>query len=86
MTGNAVSQLRDSMPIHIVHSRDKHGETCYFILRASVSQFNKLMAKRRKTHVNIAQYGDILASGYGTSPSAAVRAKILAEYGVNLPT
>jgi hypothetical protein len=77
-------KLQAQHPVHLIHSRNREGESCYFVLRASPVQFQKLMAKKQKGSVDVSQFGEILASGFGKAPSAKVRAQLAAQHGITL--
>ena len=77
--------LKQQLPVHILRTKNREQEDCYFILRASTVQYNKLMAKRARESVNIADYGEILASGYGRTISAQIIAQLREKYGIELP-
>jgi hypothetical protein len=70
------------LPVHLLRTRDKTGEPCYFLLRATQANYQKLMTLGGT--VNIADYGEILTSGFGT-PSLPVRQRVKQEWGIDLP-
>jgi hypothetical protein len=76
--------LAKTLPIHFIRTVDAEGEACFFVLRASTANYNKLMAKRKKERVSMSAFGEVLASGFGR-PSAELRARMKLEYGVDLP-
>lgn len=71
--------------IHLVRSRDGEGRACYFILRTTQPRYLALLAKRGTSAIDIADYGDVLDSGYGISVSDAVRARLRDRYRIELP-
>lgn len=71
------------LPIHLIFTEDKTGEECYFLLRARFADYRRLMAEKT-SRVNIADYGELLSSGYG-KPNAQARAGILEQFGVKIP-
>lgn len=76
---------QQQLPVHILRSKNRDGEHCYFILRTSKARFTQLLAKKNRESVNIADYGEILASGYGSTPSARVVHMLQEKYGIELP-
>jgi hypothetical protein len=82
----ALKQVKDSLPIHLIRTRNKYGEACFFVVRTSQAQFQKLMAKQKKESVNVADYGEILASGYGEKPTESVCIQLREQYGVTFKT
>jgi hypothetical protein len=80
---NHCAQLQQNLPIHLIRTRDAQGAACYFILRASKADFIKLSAKRHKEPLNISDYGDILARGYGDKPDRHQAQKLRAQYDVD---
>ena len=70
------------LPVHLLKTRDKSGEPCYFLLRATQANYKRLMAEG--STVNIGDYGEILTSGFG-SPSLPVRQRVKQEWGIDLP-
>lgn len=77
-------KLHAQHPVHLIHSRNREGEACYFVLRTSPIQFQKLMARKQKGSVDVSQFGEILASGFGKAPSAKVRAQLAEQHGIKL--
>ena len=81
---HAVAKQQASLPIHLLTTRSSDYEECYFLLRTSRARFMQLLAKRQRERVNIADYGEILASGYGSQPSEQDIAR-LQQQGIELP-
>ena len=81
---SAQQRLRESYPIHFIRTIDDDGEACFFVLRATPANFQKLMVTKQKRPVDIADYGEVLASGFGT-PSDALRSEMKAKYDIDLP-
>lgn len=83
----AMEQLRynaaSELPIHLILTKDRSGEDCYFLLRASHIQYRKLMADKGKP-TDINDYGEILFSGFG-KPNLQARQRIRHEFGVDIP-
>lgn len=70
------------LPVHLLKTRDRSGEPCYFLLRATNANYKRLIGA--DSHVNISDYGEILISGFG-SPSLAMRRRVKTEWGIDLP-
>lgn len=70
------------LPVHLLRTRDGSGESCYFVVRASHASYKALLASGKT--VNIADYGQILASGFG-APNLQIRRRLKQEWGIELP-
>jgi hypothetical protein len=79
------ARQRAQLPIHIIHTQNAAGVACFFVLRAGTTQAAQLKAKRGQAPVNMADYGEILASGYGTRPHKALAEELFAKYRVTFP-
>lgn len=74
------------LPVHFIRSHDGRGDPCYFVLRASKASFRRLMtAQERHKAIDIADYGEVLISGFGPHPSAIARGELRDKYGIELP-
>lgn len=76
--------VKGTLPVHLLRTRNEEGEPCYFILRSSNANLAKLNAKKGKESVDIADYGEILASGYGTRPSERILEMLKKRFDVEL--
>lgn len=76
--------IKNSLPVQFLRTLNEEGESCYFVLRGSKASFSKLAAKKGKECVDIAEYGEVLASGYGTRPSTRVLAMLKNKFDVEL--
>lgn len=76
---------QQSLPVHLLRTSNRDGEQCYFVLRASRAHFTQLIAKRGKEEVNVADFGQILASGYGRHPSASILSMLKTRYNIEVP-
>lgn len=79
------NRVKESLPIHFIRTHDPAGNTCYFLLRTSQSSYMKLMAKRHKEEVDIADFGEVLYSGNGSAPSEKERLMLKTKYGITIP-
>ena len=78
---HAVKQ-QAALPVHIVHTRNEAGVICFFVIRTSQTRAAQLKSKLGGGDVNIADYGEILASGYGQQPHRALAEELFNKYGV----
>ncbi len=75
-----------ALPVHFIRSHNADGDACYFVLRASKASFRRLMtAQQRHNAIDIADYGEVLVSGYGPHPSLIARGELREKYGIELP-
>ncbi len=79
------ASYQQQLPVHLLHTKNAEGEDCFFVVRASQTRFNQMLAKKNRDSINIAEFGEILISGYGRTPSASARAKLKTRHGVELP-
>lgn len=68
-----------SIPIHFVQCRDKRNRDCYFFIACSSSKIATLQYTR-EDKLNIYDYGNVLASGFGKYPSAEVKVLLKEKY------
>jgi hypothetical protein len=81
---SAQERLMAHYPIHFIRTTDEEGEACFFLIRASQNNYQKLMASKHLRSIDISDYGEVLASGFG-EPTEALRREIKETYGVDLP-
>jgi len=77
--------IQQSWPAHFVRSTDEWGDACYFVIRTPQARFEQLQQQRRLGPIDIADYGEILLSGFGDYPTPALRAQLERDHGVSLP-
>ena len=76
--------IKETQPVHFLRTRNEEGEPCYFVLRGSNAHISKLAAKKGRESVDVADYGEILASGYGTHPSTRILEMLKKKFDVDL--
>ena len=81
---SAQQRLKAQYPIHFIRTQDDEGEKCFFVLQASLANYQKLMVTKKRRTVDIADYGEVLASGFGT-PSDSLRKEMKEKYDIDLP-
>jgi hypothetical protein len=81
---NRATAIKESAPVHFITSRDESGCECYFVVRATPANINKIRAAKGKV-INIAEYAEILNSGFGKIPVASVRKELEARYNIVIP-
>jgi len=74
-----------STPIHFITCKDLKDRDCYYFLLASHEKI-KMLKNSANSEFNLNDYGKILASGYGHTPSESVKKKLLDEYGFDANT
>jgi hypothetical protein len=74
-----------STPIHFITCKDLSGQDCYYFLLASHEKI-KMLKNAANNQFDLNDYGKILASGYGITPSESVKKKLLDEYGFDANT
>lgn len=70
-------------PVHYIQSRDRYGNDCYFVLRASRQNAARLLAQKHGA-IDISHFGEILVSGYG-HPTDKTRTELEQRYNLTLP-
>lgn len=71
------------MPVQLIHTHDAHGAPCYFVLRGSQSKLTMLRAKMVGASLNLAEYGEVLASGYGHILPLSERQRLQRDHNVS---
>lgn len=79
------SFVQRNNPVHLLRTIDEQGDACFFVLRTSQTEFNRLLEDRQHARVNIAHYGEILESGYGDYPNEIQRERLKRLHKVDLP-
>lgn len=79
-----VASYRSTLPVQLLRTRNEDGVSCYFVIRSDKLHSRQLLAKRGREQVNIDEYGEILASGYGSQPSTHILTMLKTRYGVEL--
>ena len=74
-----------ALPIHLVRGKDASGRACYFFLMCSDAKANAVRAIKDGVF-DLQEYGKILASGFGHTPSAAHKKMLLEVYGFDADT
>jgi hypothetical protein len=74
-----------NIPIHLVRCKDGKNRDCYYFLMAAFDHI-KMLENVQKGMFNLNDYGKIIASGYGTEPSAEIKAMLLEKYSFNADT
>jgi|CXWL01.1.fsa_nt_gi hypothetical protein len=74
-----------STPIHFVTCKDLNGYDCYYFLLAPNEKI-KMLKQVTSGQFDLNDYGKILASGYGLTPSEEVKKKLLDDYGFDANT
>lgn len=77
-------KVKESLPVQFLTTQDEAGCACYFVVRATPSALTKLRASKGK-QLDIAEHAEILASGYGHTPTSDVRKEFKRKYGLVLP-
>ena len=68
-----------AVPIHLVRCKNAAGRDCYFFLMCSQQKIKTLKAVMDGIF-NLKDYGEIIASGFGHTPSETIRKKLKDEY------
>jgi hypothetical protein len=67
-------------PINFFTGTDSSGQPAYWFVMCSKQKFMLLKARINTGPVDFADYGPIVASGFGTTPSAAILRYLKEEY------
>jgi hypothetical protein len=78
------TDYQQSLPAHLVRTRNADGDHCYFVIRCSKANIVKLLAKKGREQIDIAQYGEVLIRGYGETVSAHDVAVLKTRFNLEL--
>jgi|GEM_PF-2398190 len=80
-----VSKLAKSgaLPVHYVTCQDLKGRDCYYFIMSQPEKMKRLERLPAEAEFDLTEYGQVIASGFGTQPSAAVKKKLLDNYGLD---
>lgn len=84
-TSRNTDAYKNTLPVQLLCTRNDDGASCYFVVRSNKSRSLNLLAKRSREQVNISEYGEILASGYGNYPNAHTVAMLKARHNIDFP-
>lgn len=59
---------RDGSAVHLVKTYDENEEPCWFLLKANERSLVKLERTSYEDVIDLTQYGEIVASGWGHEP------------------
>ena len=59
---------RDGLAVHLVKTYDHAQRPCWFLLRASERHLVKLERTEYEEMIDLTQYGEVVASGWGHKP------------------
>jgi hypothetical protein len=68
-----------SIPIHFVRCKDTSGKDCFFFLMCPTQKIALLKAIKDGVF-DIRNYGKVVASGFGRTPSEAVKKQLKNDY------
>lgn len=71
-----------TVPIHLVRCKDVHGRDCYHFVIASHHKIDALKAIEDGVF-DVKDYGEVVASGFGSEPSQAVKDMLWEKYQFN---
>ena len=76
---------KGSLDVHLVSCTDANNEECYFLIVSSRKGFRQLtMQFKRNATVNIADYGQIIDSGFGDRPNKKKKKHIKDKYNIDV--
>ena len=67
----------------LVRAADAQNRPCYFVIRAANGQLRQLKDKEEGARLDMRDYGDIVASGFGHEVSAENKKHLQEKYGVD---
>lgn len=56
--------------VHVVRTYDEAGRACWFLLKANELNLVKLERTAFEDMIDLTQYGEVVASGWGHAPDA----------------
>lgn len=74
------SKIIGKSPIYLITCQDSEGQYCFYFVLSTPEKMRMLDAVQTGTF-NVSDYGKIIESGYGKTPSPEVRKKLHDEYG-----
>lgn len=72
-------------PIHFIVCKDEQGHIAHYFIKTSRDKI-KLLQENRKSHINITDYGVVIASGFGAQPSMATKRVLKKDHGYDYDT
>ena len=72
-----------SAPIYFITCKDLSGRECYYFVLSSPEKMKRLAQVTSGTF-DVNDYGKIIESGYGKTPSPEVQKRLHEEYGFSL--
>jgi hypothetical protein len=86
MTGNALHKnfvervkQHHGNAIHLVRTFDDRQRACWFLMRANSLQLLKLQHTASAATIDLTQYGEVVASGWGHTPDPVALRMVGAE-------
>ena len=71
-----------SIPVHLVRCKDMSGRDCYHFLMCSTEKVKALKAVIHSSF-DLNDYGKVIASGFGHTPSEEIKQMLEEEYNFN---
>jgi len=72
-------------PIHYVRCKDLQDRECYYFIIATHEKM-RMFLELKDGEFDLHDYGEIIASGFGTYPSDSVKAFLLEKYDFDCTT
>jgi hypothetical protein len=69
---------KSSLPIHFIRGKDNTGRDCFFFLICNMDKIRRLQGASENGNINLLQFGQVIASGFGRAPDQGV-CKMLKE-------
>lgn len=69
-----------SIPIHLIRAKDKSGEQAWYYILSSHEKIRVLAGGGDIGIVNLELYGQIVASGFGSEPTAEAKRMLKEKY------
>lgn len=67
----ALVRNNDGTPVHLVKTYDRAQRACWFLLKATTRNIVKLEHTSFEEMIDLTQYGEVVASGWGHDPDVA---------------
>lgn len=71
---------KSSTPINYFTGTNSYGFPCYWFVMCSSEKYKMLQSKLNTGHVELADYGQVIASGRGKKPTDKVLSELLEKY------
>ena len=66
----------NSIPVHLIRAKAEDGKDAWFILLCSYEKANAIDALQGNSSLDLREFGEVIAWGYGRDPDTATKAML----------